>query len=572
MLILFVYCVSGIVTLILHFFFYAFSGPLVLKEDLRIIEKGVASNLKIAFFHPIFAKSSAEMNTVLVNMRRDILNTKDDGQNNFKFMVIDNTRDPGVREWTRKEIRKFQSEFGEGTVFYFHRNHACDFFKKVGIYHDAIMLLYEGKTRPYNYQDKIWNPWTKGTRNPTLPIWDEILGDVKALGLEASLEAILQGKDVKVNINERIVVSIVCDADNYWPAGQIRKMVAKILHPENRNFVIWQPSIEITNPDEDRFIQLCSWARRMYEFDPVAKWRLFAFSPFYGKGAMQVEGYVREVIKSEWLHPGKAASHDFQEALVAGTVLCEDVYIYEKSFSNKLSELMRVVQWDWGDLETIRRFLLKKFEPGRKTHLFVLLRRLIGCPVYELWLAGMIISWELSRRNMASLAVVDKPHMLIPLFTGITLISIIIPKFFAPWVVRRKGKLYQDPVVVVNKSWPRILKEGIIETFVSNLIHKLDLVYRPPAQVKNFLAQVRNRPFVWKTGAMGELETAKLKLWGFYRALSMSTVIGIVLFLGCVFGIFSRVSCFVLSVYIASFLFGPWAIYLTAKPVKVKGA
>ncbi len=570
MLILFAYCVTGVVTLILNFFIYAFSFPLVLPEDREIIEKGVPANIKVVFFRPIFAKTTAEMNTVLENMRKDIINTKQDNKNNFKFIVIDNTRDAGVKEWTRNRIKALQSEFGEGAVFYFHRNVLCDFFKKVGIYHDAIMLLDEGKTRPYNYQAKIWDVWTKGTRNPALPIWDELLGDLKALGIEDSKEAVLAGQDIRVNKNERIQVSIVSDADNYWQVGQVRKLVAKILYPGNKDFIIWQPSIEITNPEEDRFIQLCSWARRMYEFDPVAKWRLFAFSPFYGKGAMQVDGYTRDIIKSEWLHPGKAASHDFQEALVAWCALCEDVYIYEKSFSNKLAELMRVMQWDWGDLETIKRFLFRKFEAGRKTHLFVLLRRLICCPVYELWLLGMILAWELNRRGNPGLAALDKPHLLLGLFVSIVGIGIIVPKFIAPLVVRKKGKLYQDPVVVINKSLVRIIKDGIIETFISNLIHKLDLIYRPPAQVKNFLAQVRNKPFVWKTGAMGEIETANMSLWRFYRALSMSTMIGAVLLLGCLFKVFSPLISLVLSVYIASFLLGPLAIWWTTKPVSGK--
>ncbi|MCM8798064.1 MAG: hypothetical protein NC821_01165 [Candidatus Omnitrophica bacterium] len=570
MLLLFAYCVSGIVALILHFLIYAFTKPLLLQEVPEIIEKGIPPHIKVAFFRPIFAKTTYEMETLLTNMRRDILNTRTENKNNLKFIVIDNTRDTAVREWTRKEIKKLQNEFGMGTVFYFHRNPHCDFFKKVGILHDALMLVYAGKTKPYNYQDKIWEPWTKGTRNPQLPIWDEILGDVRTLGLQGSVSEILNGKDIAVDKQATIKVAIVSDADNYWPEGQIRKLVAKIVHPANKDFIIWQPSIELTNPKEDRFIQLCSWARRMYEFDPVAKWRLFVFSPFYGKGALQVEGYVREVIKSEWLHPGKSASHDFQEALKAWCVLCEDVYIYEKSFSNKLAELLRVVQWDWGDLETVRRFLLKKFEPGRKTHLFVLLRRLIGIPVYELWLLGMIFAWESGKRGKLILFSLDKPQILLALFISIPLISIVIPKFLAPWVVKKKGKLYQDPVVEIDKSWLRIIKEGIMETFVSNLIHKLDLVYRPPAQVKNLFAQIRNRPFVWKTGAMGELETARMKLWDFYSALKPSTLIGILLLLSCLFKVFSGIICFVLSIYIASFLLGPWAIYLTAKPVQDK--
>ena len=69
----------------------------------------------------------------------------------------------------------------------------------------------------------------------------------------------------------------------------------------------------------------------------------------------------------------------------------KDVYILENTFSNKVAELKRDAQWRWGDMETVRQFFLKKFAAGRKTHLYVLLRGLIGDLNLSIWLIGTII-------------------------------------------------------------------------------------------------------------------------------------------------------------------------------------
>jgi hypothetical protein len=557
---LFAYIVYGAASVIVNFFIYLSTKPLILKEKEDILKNGLPDSVKILFFRPVFAKSVEEMETLIESMKQDIQNNQEK-KRNIKFIVIDNTRDETVKQRTREMIKDLEVQFGEDVVFYFHRNPKSDFFKKLGIYQDAIMLLYEGWTRPKTYIGIEWERWTKGTRNPEQPIFDEIIGDISALGIEGSKEDIINGRKVAIKEGERPEISIVCDADNIWPKGSIRKIAAKVLHPENRDIVIYQPAIEVSNPNEDSYIRLNVLAREMIKFDPIARWRMYHFSPFYGKGAMQIEGYVRDVIKREAIHPGKAASHDFQESLRAWTALVEDVYIYEKTFSNKLSELTRSAQWGWGDMETVGQFIFKKFEPGRRSHLYALVRLLIGNFAFSFWLIGTSISWI-----VPGLATMTRAKLFFSLIGVILILSILIPKFIAPIVNRLKRKTYELEIPQAEKSISTILKEGIFATVVSFLIHLLDLVYKPWALIKNLSSQIRGRPFVWKTGAMGEIETANVSLYKTYKRLLPSTVLGILLVFAGTLGLFRPIVAIFLSPFTASFVLGPAIIWLTSKP------
>jgi len=557
---LFAYTIFGVASLVINFSIYLSTKPLLLKEKQDVAKNGIPDNVRILFFRPVFAKSVQEMETLIGSMKQDIQNNQEKNRN-IKFIVIDNTRDEAVRQRIREMIEDLEAQFGEDVVFYFHRNPKSDFFKKLGIYQDAIMLLYEGWTRPKTYVGKQWEKWTKGTRNPEQPIFDEIIGDIDTLGIEGSKEDIINGREVMIREGERPEISIVCDADNVWPMGSIRKIAAKILHPENRDIVIYQPSIEISNPNENIYIRLNVLAREMIKFDPIARWRMYHFSPFYGKGAMQIEGYVRDVIKREALHPGKAASHDFQESLRAWTALVEDVYIYEKTFSNKLSELTRSAQWGWGDMETVGQFIFSKFEPGRKSHLYALLRLLIGNFTFSLWLIGTSISWM-----VPGLATITRPRLFFSLIGWILILSILIPKFLAPIGNRLKGKTYELEIPEGEKAIFTLLAEGIFATIVSFLIHLLDLVYKPWALIQNLINQIRGRPFIWKTGAMGEIETANVSLYQTYKELFPSTILGISLVFAGILRFFPSFVVIFLSPFIASFLFGPALIWLTSKP------
>lgn len=559
--ILFAYCVAGVVSLVMQFFIYFFTKPKIIKANEDILKNGIPPDVRIVFFRPIFAKTNIEMDNLLKSMEQDIINNKDIGGDQ-KYILIDNTKDEKVKAYVRNRIKQLQARYGEDKVYYFHRNPKCDFFKKVGILHDAIMLLYEGKSRPYNYLDKNWQVATEGKREPSQPIWDEILGDVKALGLDCDVSDILQGKDVRVNAPDKFKIAVVSDADNIWERGEFLKLAAKILNEENKDFVIYQPMIEILNPYDNKYIWLTNLARRMYEYEPVARWRLFGFSPFYGKGAFQVKEYVEQIIKSEWLNPQKAASHDFQESLRAWTVLVEDVFIYEKTFSNKISELKRAAQWGWGDLETIQQYIFKRFQPGRKAHLFVLLRGLITPLIYSFWLILSILLLRLGAIKIVH------PVLLFFLFSSIVLVSIIIPKLIIPLIDRRRGRLFDHKLLNLNKPNFQIFKEAGIELIYSNLIHKLDLIYKSAAFLQNCIRQLQHKPYVWKTSAWGELETANIRAITVYRILWIPPLVAIFI-LGLVLNNFLPLWIgIILTPYIASFLLGPYLVWYTNQPLK----
>ncbi len=560
MLICFAYCFSGTASLVVNFLVYIFSKPVILNENEDVIKNGIPDDVKAVFFRPIFAKTNPEMDTLLNSMRQDIINNQEPHKN-LKFILIDNTRDESVKEYTRNRIKEMQSEFGDNVVFYFHRNVKCDFFKKVGIYQDAIMFLYEGWTRPGHYISNKWREVAKGTRDTANPLFDVILGDIRSLGIEADIDDVTSGKTIKVDRTKRAEIAFVSDADNVWPKGEIRKLVAKIIHPDNSDITIFQPSIELSNPDENLFIKMTSLARLMYGFDMIARWRIYRFAPFFGKGAMRISSYVKEVIKPEVLHPAKAASHDFQEALFSWSVLVEDVYILEKTFSNKLSELMRGALWQRGDMETVQQYLTRKFSAGRKQHLFVLLRNLIGALVFDLWVLGTVVAWYIT-----PLGKIVRGELLFMLFALIVLTGWLLGKFISPILCLYKEKMYHYEGEI-KRSIGVIVLIGFVETILSVVIHFLDLVYRPMAFFENVMKQISGKDYIWKTGAMGEIETANATILQTYKMLKISTIIGICLLVLSLVGAIPPMLVLFLSPYIASFTLGPLAIYFTKQPL-----
>jgi hypothetical protein len=154
------------------------------------------------------------------------------------------------------------------------------------------------------------------------------------------------------------------------------------------------------------------------------------------------------------------------------------------------------------------------------------------------------------------------------LFSLIVLASILVPKLFAPLIDRRKRRLFVHQLQEFEKPSSRIFREGIYELLLSNLIHKLDLLYKPWAFVQNFVKQLKGKPFVWKTGAMGELETQEMTPLQVYKSLWIAPCLGLIL-LGLVLnGLLSNLMACLLLPYYSSFLLGPYFIWQTAQPIR----
>lgn len=549
---LFSYSFAGLAQLILDFVVYVFTNPVLLPSDFT-------ARSHIAFIRPIYAKSVTDMDTALKHMQADIVSNLNPGFP-MRFILVDNTADAEIRSHAKSRILEMQDEFGTDTVFYFYRNPDCDFLNKMGIFQDLVMLLREGWTRPRHYTEDKWKEWVNATRDPQKPVWSEILGDLRVLGIQAGREAILTGQDIGVSMNGKIDIAFIADADNEWPAGQPLKIAAKMLHPANSHITIFQPCIEVSNPDETRFIRLNTLARKMYGFDPIAKWRLYRFSPFYGKGAIRLAPYADQVIKKEALHPGKAASHDFQESLYVTSVLVEDAYILERTFSNKLSELLRSSQWLWGDMETVEQYFLKDFSPGRREHLWMLLRVAMGPLIYTMWLALTIIAWLAST--------ITHPCLLWTVFLSIAGASIMIPKFIVPYLERFKTKPYKiasDRMETTPPELNLIIREGFMEMTLSTLIHSLDFIYRSWAVLANLYQQITGKEYVWNTGASGEAKTANVSLKNTYRLLWASPTASLLLLFAAWTGLFPTGLTLLLLPYTLSFLFGPAVVWYTSK-------
>jgi len=245
----------------------------------------------------------------------------------------------------------------------------------------------------------------------------------------------------------------------------------------------------------------------------------------------------------------------------------EDAYVYEKTFSNKVSELTRGSQWLWGDMETTGQYILKRFSAGRKQHLWTLLRIIIGNPIYVLWLLGSMVAWI--RGDIVN------ESLLWMLFMGIAAVGIVVPKFFVPYVNRFKKCGYVVTEIpgdsdLVTQPVYHLLFVTAYELMMATLIHFLDLVYRPIAVFQNLMKQYTGKEFVWITGAMGELQTANMTLLDTYKSLPISTAFGAVLFLAGLFRIFPVGLTIFLLPYTTAFLLGPLAIWYTAKPVERK--
>jgi len=521
------YIAYNLIEIFVSFIFYIFSKPRILKEGKLEELKGL-----IVSFRPIFANTDEEMENLLKSMEKDIENNLKDFPDRLKFIVIDNTRNESVKEYTKRRIRELQDKYSDKTVFYFHRNKECDFFKKLGILEDACLFLYKGWTRPGHYISEKWQIVAKGTRDKNKPLWDIILGDISALGIKASVEDVLSGREVDIDEEKRVKVIFVSDADNVWSEGEIKKMVLKIVNPDNRKYVIFQPKIKVNSPYKNIYTKVSVIYRNITHFVPTLRWRLFNFSPFYGKGAMRVDDYIEKVILSEALNPAKAASHDFQETLFAMSALVEDVIVLEDIFSNKVSEIKRVAQWRWGDMETVRQFIFKKWETGRKKHLFVLLRGLIEPIVIDI----LILIFSIS---VLTNSLYFNSGIILYIFSGL----ILFPFVFGVFVSR------------VN------IFESILSFLVLLFLKVLDFIYMPQAILRNYIRQLKGEPYKWKTGAMGEIETRGMNLFKVYKALKNSSLAGI-LFLG--FAYFNRIFLILGVIFILS----PFFVWITCRESK----
>jgi hypothetical protein len=563
MSVLFGYILFGIASRIVNLIVYFNTKPLILKQNNKIIEQGLTDNRIVAMFRPMYASSKEEAQINISNIEKDINNNKDLGKN-IKYILLDNSEEQERVEESIKLIKKMQKKYGEDIVFYLHRSNECNFAKKFGVYMDAFLLLSKGLTKPSIYKNIKWSVWVDDTRNSKNSIFDVVLGDISALGINAEVEDIVNGDKVEIDVKKKLEIAFISDADNVWEKGEVIKLIAKMKHAENKDITIFQPSIKISNSEENGYTKLSSWAKDMIKFDSIANWRLFHFAPFCGKGAINVNNYIEQIIDKEYLHPGRSASHDFQESLGAWTVLLEDVFIKENTFSNKSAEFTRKSQWQWGDWETIRQYWKTKFEKGRRSHLYALVRGVFSNFVFGLWLIFTILT-SVFKGGIE----VKSSGLFLFFLTSIALINIVVSNFLGSAAGQiQENKTKKGSIVKFNHDLITFIGVSCVQSVVYNLIYLLDLIYQPIVVINNMINQYQGKPFEWKTCAMLELETTEISLIDVYKKFKTAVITSIVLIFLTVIDIIPVYGFILLLPFIISFIAGPALVWYSAKPLK----
>ncbi|MBU0651061.1 hypothetical protein KKC59_04030, partial [bacterium] len=541
----------GLASNVVNFFVYMNTNPVILKEEESVLKNGIVDKKNIVFFRPVFAKSFSEAQLMLGNLEQDIDNNKDLGKN-LKYVVLDNTEDEDLKKQIQGAIEKLQKKIGKDVVFYLHRNKECNFLEKVGIFMDAVMLLTQGWTKPQKYTGAEWVEVSCGTRDTDTPIFDAALGDLSALGIEGSSEDIAKGNEIKITNEKKMDIAFISDTNIVWPKGEVVKVIAKMKHPLNKDVAIFQPCIEIKNSDENIFVKINSWSKDMGNFNRIANWRLFKFSPFYGSGAINVSNYIEQIIKTEWIHPSKAVSSNLQEVLKVETVLMEDVVVLEQSFSNKFAAFVSLCQYNGADIRDFKEFIVKNFEAGRRSVLYQFLRNMFGNCIFAFWLFLTTLSFIFR----GGIQVKSAGWFLF------FMLSIVLVKF----VVNIFGLAIKDKVKLT--SAPTVIGVALIASIVGRLINLMDLVYDSAAFILNVISQINGKPVKCKTCAMKEVEAANITLLQSYSIFKISVITGsVLLFLGLV-GVIPGYGLAFLSPFIASFIFGPFLVWFTIKPYK----
>ncbi|MCM8782122.1 MAG: hypothetical protein NC828_03630, partial [Candidatus Omnitrophica bacterium] len=179
-------------------------------------------------------------------------------------------------------------------------------------------------------------------RDPFELLFREIIGDTKVF---------------KTGTGEQVKYAFVIDEDTSIPPGSIRKMIAKMAHPDNAHIVLFQPALKNTNAYDSMFTQADTWGREILRFNEFTNWRIFG-GITYGKFGVRIKEYVENVIDKEIVDP-TARSEDERPPLYVPAAGLVDVAWGDEPKRTFFQFVARMQEWTIGDIQT----LLKEYLP-----------------------------------------------------------------------------------------------------------------------------------------------------------------------------------------------------------------
>ena len=220
-----------------------------------------------------------------------------------KWVVVSGS-EPEMQSRESARIRELQARFGSDRVSYFHR-HSCmrNWERKRGGYMQFMLWLQQGACA-----DGLLK---KDPRFPSIPsgcVFDELPPD----------PAMLRGAEYL----------LMSDSDTLWPRDSMRRLVGKLLHPANREYVILQTDIRPYNGNESVLNSAYSFFKDLFSRRGEGFWLIYRHLTFFGHGAVWridrfldcMAGRMREGF----------LSHDIIEGFFARAALVTDVVTMEE--------------------------------------------------------------------------------------------------------------------------------------------------------------------------------------------------------------------------------------------------
>lgn len=333
-----------------------FIKPTTLPEDQEACDQITEENYT-AILYPVKAGSEDTVHEALRNLEAALNDfTK---QDSVIGIYASDTRDEDLILLEIQEIRKLQENiYGLDRIIYVHRE--SGFGVKWGNVYDVINYFLTGNIVPSAY---VGDP-ALGLREANEPIFgfpESLIAAHPEInqGLHNCSPGILGDLNRLFNSQFRLKFMAVSDFDTYWPKGQLRKLLAKAIHPDNSHYSIFSPR-GVIQPlgNLTKYSNMFSWISGFLPARQIVDMFFYDRARHGGKGIIRADQY-KEFIELEVVPPDALGHDNFETVgdLLKGPLghvaFVHDVSLIDPPEANLLRDHKRMARWGWGDIQML---------------------------------------------------------------------------------------------------------------------------------------------------------------------------------------------------------------------------
>jgi len=272
-------------------------------------------HMQTVSYCPILLRSQEELSFINECLLPSLENNPDRA---IRWVIV-SASPAQVQEQEEQRILELQRRYGRDRVLYFHRHPDMrNWERKRGGYMQFMLWL-------QNFLNED-GTIAADPRFPSCPagrLYDRMLGDIQAL--------------------EGTRYFVIGDSDTVWPPNSIRRLVCKMAHPANREYVIFQTDINAHNPDASVMTRAYTFTKNAFKRRGEGTWVILGHLTFFGHGAgWEIDRFLSHMAGK--MREGYL-SHDIIEAFFAKAALVTDVTTLEEWPSNLY--LLEKQQYRW---------------------------------------------------------------------------------------------------------------------------------------------------------------------------------------------------------------------------------